>query len=284
MRETQGHHRYIDRALELAAKATGSTFPNPLVGAVIVRDGEVIGEGYHRRAGSAHAEIEALSAAGTSAEGATLYLNLEPCCHCGRTGPCTDAILEAGIAEVVFSIHDPDPRVKGQGASILRKAGVEVVTGIRAAEAVELNLPFIHRTMTGKPLIVLKLALTLDGKLTAPGRERLTGEEAARRVHTLRGRHQAIAVGSGTLRTDVPLLDRRLLGPGVPPPVRMVFDTRLETAPPDSWDIAADRAIWFCSGEASSEKRSELEDLGVEVVSLPSAPRGIDLDEWRRSV
>lgn len=278
------HYEYIDRALELAAEAAGSTFPNPLVGAVIVKDGNVVGEGRHGRAGGPHAEIEALTKAGGSAEGATLYLNLEPCCHRGRTGPCTDAIMKAGISKVVFSIYDPDPRVKGRGGAILRENGVEVVTGIRAEEAVVLNLPFIHHAITGRPMVVLKLALTLDGKLTAPGRDWLTGEDSGKRVHLLRTSLEAIAVGAGTLKEDAPLLDRRLAGRKIPPPVRMVFDTKLEVSPPSSWDTVADRVIYFCTGEASPGRKASFEALGVEVVVLPGSEEGLDLGEWSRSV
>ncbi len=192
--------KYIRRALELAGNAMGETFPNPLVGAVVVAGGGIVGEGYHRGPGRPHAEIEAIRDAGERARGAALYLNLEPCCHYGRTPPCTDGIVDAGISRVVFSMYDPDIRVRGKGAAALRARGVEVKGGVCAGEALELNLPYVHRNLTGKPFVMLKLASTLDGRLTW-GAERgyLSGESEQRYIHRLRAWTEAIAIGIGTV-------------------------------------------------------------------------------------
>ena len=264
--------------------AAGITFPNPLVGALVVLDGEVVGEGYHRGAGSAHAEAEAIRQAGDRAKGATLYLNLEPCCHFGRTPPCTEAIVESGVARVVFSIFDPDERVSGAGARYLEARGIEVVAGVLAREAVELNLPYIHRSITGEPFVILKLASTLDGRLTAGARKYLTGEEALKRVHYLRAWAEAIAVGIGTLEADDPILDRRFYRDGLPPPTRMVFDSNLRFPPTHRWLSEDGRVIIYCRDGAQQEKITRLELAGAEVTQLPQTEVGVDLSAWREDV
>ena len=273
--------RYMRRALELASRAAGRAFPNPLVGAVIVRDGEIVGEGHHEAAGRPHAERVALGEAGGRARGAELFLNLEPCCHWGRTPPCATAIVEAGVRRVVFSIYDPDERVCGGGARILREAGVEVRTGVLAREALELNLPWVHRTMTGRPFVLLKLAATLDGRLTAPGRTRLTGDDARRRVHLFRAWTEAIAVGIGTIRTDDPLLDRRFAPGTPPPPVRMVFDSALAFPSGHPWLERKERTILYCRRNAPANRREALEEAGAEIAPLPEREGRLDLEAWR---
>jgi diaminohydroxyphosphoribosylaminopyrimidine deaminase/5-amino-6-(5-phosphoribosylamino)uracil reductase len=201
----------IARAVELAERGRGTTYPNPLVGAVVVRDGEVVGEGWHVRRGEPHAEVNALRAAGEQARNATLYVTLEPCTHHGATPPCVDAILEAGIERVVVGVRDPNPTVSGGGVERLREAGVdvEVVEGEPAWRARDLNSGFLSAHERGRPWVIYKAALTLDGRMTVPGRRWVTGEEAQRRVHELRAWVDAVAVGMGTVRADAPRLDAR---------------------------------------------------------------------------
>ncbi len=271
----------MERVLELAARGTGLTFPNPLVGAVIVSGGEIAGEGFHAGAGKPHAEIEAIAAAGEKARGADLYLNLEPCCHHGRTPPCTDAIVEAGISRVVFGIFDPDERVRGKGARQLRENGIEVETGLMAREALELNLPYIHRSISGSPFVLLKLAVTLDGKITLGDEKYITCSGSLECVHGLRAKLEAIAVGSGTLQADDPALDRRLYERPLDPPVRMVFNSGLTFPSGHPWLEKGERVIIYCSEDAGADRAGELEEAGAEIARLPLGDGGLDLDAWR---
>jgi diaminohydroxyphosphoribosylaminopyrimidine deaminase/5-amino-6-(5-phosphoribosylamino)uracil reductase len=271
---------FMERVFELARGAAGVTFPNPLVGAVVVSEGEIVGEGYHRGAGTPHAEALAIGAAGERARGATLYLNLEPCCHYGRMPPCTEAIARAGIERVVFSMYDPDERMKGKGAGFLEQAGVRVEEGFMRDEALELNLPYIHRSITGKPFVVLKLASTLDGRLTAGEKRWLTGEKARARVHYLRAWTESIAIGIGTFRSDDPILDRRLYREQLSPPIRMVFDTHLSFPSSHRWLDAGEPVILYCREDAPPGRIRELSEAGAEVVLLPAAEGGIDLVSW----
>jgi diaminohydroxyphosphoribosylaminopyrimidine deaminase/5-amino-6-(5-phosphoribosylamino)uracil reductase len=198
----------MNRALELAERGRGTTSPNPVVGAVIVRGDRVVGEGWHERPGRAHAEVRALEAAGDDARGATMYVTLEPCSHHGRTPPCADAIVASGVERVVVGTGDPNPEVDGAGIARLRAAGVEVdVEDSFAARAANAGYLSVHRR--GRPWVILKLATTLDGGLAVPGRRWVTGEASRRRVHELRARVDAVAVGMGTVRTDAPRLDAR---------------------------------------------------------------------------
>lgn len=198
----------MNRALELAERGRGTTSPNPVVGAVIVRGDRVVGEGWHERPGEAHAEVRALEAAGDDARGATMYVTLEPCSHHGRTPPCADAIVAAGVERVVVGTGDPNPEVDGAGVARLRAAGVEVeVEDSFAARAANAGYLSVHRR--GRPWVILKLATTLDGGLAVPGRRWVTGDASRRRVHELRARVDAVAVGMGTVRTDAPRLDAR---------------------------------------------------------------------------
>ncbi len=201
----------IARAVELAERGRGTTSPNPLVGAVVVSGGEVVGEGWHERRGQAHAEVNALRAAGERARGATLYVSLEPCTHHGATPPCTDAIVAAGVERVVVGVRDPNPTVSGGGVGRLREAGVdvEVVEGEPAWRSRDLNAGYLAVHERGRPWVVYKVAVTLDGRTTVPGERWVTGEAARRRVHELRAWVDAVAVGMGTVRADAPRLDAR---------------------------------------------------------------------------
>jgi diaminohydroxyphosphoribosylaminopyrimidine deaminase/5-amino-6-(5-phosphoribosylamino)uracil reductase len=199
------------RAVELAERGRGRTYPNPLVGAVVVRDGEVVGEGWHERHRGPHAEVNALRDAGERARRATMYVSLEPCTHHGSTPPCTDAILDAGVERVVVGARDPNPDVSGGGVELLRDAGVdvEVVEGEPAWHARDLNAGWLSVHERGRPWVIYKAAVTLDGRMTVPGERWVTGEAARRRVHELRGWVDAVAVGMGTVRADAPRLDAR---------------------------------------------------------------------------
>jgi diaminohydroxyphosphoribosylaminopyrimidine deaminase/5-amino-6-(5-phosphoribosylamino)uracil reductase len=201
----------IARAVELAGRARGRTYPNPLVGAVLVRDGQIVGEGLHERYGEPHAEVNALRAAGEKARGATLYVTLEPCTHHGRTPPCVDALVEAGVERVVVGARDPNPRVSGGGVEWLREAGVdvEVVEGEPSWRSRDLNAGYFTVFERGRPWVIYKVAATLDGRVRVPGERWVTGEESRRRVHELRGWVDAVAVGMGTVRADEPRLDAR---------------------------------------------------------------------------
>jgi diaminohydroxyphosphoribosylaminopyrimidine deaminase/5-amino-6-(5-phosphoribosylamino)uracil reductase len=202
---------FMTRALELAAKGRGRTSPNPMVGAVIVKSGRIIAEGYHRRVGSSHAEIAALKAAGHKARGGTMYVTLEPCCHVGRTGPCCDAIIEAGIKRVVYAVTDPDPRVSGRGGRRLKSAGVLVSSGVLRDEAEQFNEYYLNSQRLGRPFVVLKLAQSMDGKIaTKSGDSRwISSNESRKLVHRLRAEIDAVVIGAGTARTDDPRLTVR---------------------------------------------------------------------------
>ncbi len=221
----------MDEALRLAGRVRGRTWPNPAVGAVIARDGEIVGRGATHPPGGAHAEIVALREAGDGARGATIYVTLEPCCHTGKTQPCADALIAAGIARVVVAVEDPNPLVAGGGFAALRAAGVPVEIGVRSTEGARLIAGFAHRMSTGLPLVTLKWAMTLDGKIAtrAGSSQWITGPEARREVHRMRDRADAISVGCGTIRVDDPLLTTRLdaedAGEGGPHhPLRIVLD------------------------------------------------------------
>jgi diaminohydroxyphosphoribosylaminopyrimidine deaminase/5-amino-6-(5-phosphoribosylamino)uracil reductase len=204
---------YMRRALSLAEKGRGKTSPNPMVGAVIVKKGEIVGEGYHRCVGKEHAERVAIKKAGSKAKGATLFVNLEPCCHTGRTGPCTEAIINAGIGKVIFSVRDPDPRVNGKGARILKKAGVTVKSGLLKKEALQLNESYFGYHKNKRPFVILKMAQTLDGRIaTTTGESRwISGPQSLKLAHRLRAEVDAVVVGMGTVRKDNPALTVRLV-------------------------------------------------------------------------
>jgi diaminohydroxyphosphoribosylaminopyrimidine deaminase/5-amino-6-(5-phosphoribosylamino)uracil reductase len=224
---------HMRAALALARRGLGNAWPNPAVGCVLVKEGRVIGRGWTQPGGRPHAETEALRRAGDAARGATAYVTLEPCSHHGRTPPCCEALAEAGIARVVMAMRDPDPRVNGRGLAMLRGAGIAVEEGLLEAEARALNAGFFRRIQAGMPVVTLKLASTLDGRIaTASGESRwITGEAARREVHALRARHDAILVGSGTVLADDPDLTCRIPGMERVPMLRVVADARLRTPP-----------------------------------------------------
>ena len=256
-----------------------------MVGALVVRDGEVVGSGWHRQAGGPHAEVEALREAGGRARGATLYVTLEPCCHFGRTPPCVDAVLAAGIARVVACHRDPNPRVSGRGFAALREAGVEVEVGTLAAEAIRLNLRFLIAATLGRPEVTLKWAMSLDGRIaTVTGESRWISSPPARRwALTLREEHDAILVGSGTVLADDPRLDRRLrLAVGLN--VRVVLDRRLRT-PPDAQLFTVEGPVLIYTETNNSEQIGALTARGAEVISLPAVEPGTVLaDLYQRGV
>jgi diaminohydroxyphosphoribosylaminopyrimidine deaminase/5-amino-6-(5-phosphoribosylamino)uracil reductase len=263
---------YMDRALFLARRGLGTTSPNPVVGAVVVSpDGVVVGHGHHARAGEAHAEVRALAMAGSLARGSTLYCTLEPCCHWGRTGPCVDRILEAGVARVVAAVEDPNPRVHGRGFARLEAAGVAVDIGLGALAARAINQPYFTLIQEGRPLVVLKAATSRDGYIAAaPGvRTRLTSAAADRHAHRLRAQVDAIGVGIGTVLADDPVLSVR----GVyreRPLVRVVFDRHLRT-PPGARLLSTRQTgpvIIVATGEgaANHAARARLEACGAEIL------------------
>ncbi len=272
---------FMRRALELAARARGKTSPNPLVGAVVVKDGAVVGEGYHRKAGEPHAEVHALEQAGSRARGATLYVNLEPCCHFGRTPPCTEAIIRAGIARVVAATLDPNPLVSGKGVARLREAGISVEVGVLEKEARRLNEVFFKYITTRLPFVTLKAALSLDGKIaTAAGESKwITGEEARRFVHELRAQHDAVMVGIGTVLADDPSLTVRLVETERQPR-RIVVDSRLRI-PLESQLVRTAREVptivAAVAGLAPPEKKDALAARGVAVWELPGDQGRVDL-------
>jgi diaminohydroxyphosphoribosylaminopyrimidine deaminase / 5-amino-6-(5-phosphoribosylamino)uracil reductase len=262
------------RALELAGRGQGFVEPNPMVGAVIVRDGHVIGEGYHRGFGHAHAEVDALSNCSGPVKGATLYVTLEPCCHQGKTPPCTKAIVAAGLARVVAAMQDPFPQVAGRGLAELTSAGIQTEVGLLEAEAAALNAPYLKLIRTGIPWIIAKWAMTLDGKLaTRDGDSRWISSEASRAiVHKLRGRMDAIVVGRGTAIADDPLLSARPAGPRIP--VRVVVDS-LAQLPSESQLVrtASEAPVLVAVGPAAPRQRCEqLKSLGVDVFACSAAP------------
>lgn len=227
---------FMSRALELAWRAAGHTDPNPLVGAVVVRDGTVVGEGYHHRCGEAHAEVEALRQAGECARGATMYVSLEPCAHHGRTPPCVDRLIASGIRRVVIPALDPDENVHGRGVAALRAAGIGVDVGCSERAGITINLGYYKRRLGLGPTVILKMALTLDGRIASvPGRrDNITGEAAHLYVHRLRSNSDGIVVGVDTVRTDDPVLDCRLAGCGITP-VPVVLDGDYQLPVDNRW-------------------------------------------------
>ncbi len=268
---------YMQRALELALEAEGNTSPNPMVGCVLVDDdGNIVGEGYHHKAGQAHAEVNALADAKAAAKGATAYVTLEPCSHYGRTGPCCVALARAGIRRVVAACTDPNPKVAGQGLEYLRLQGIEVETGVCEKQALRQNERFFTWITKKRPFITLKYAMTLDGKIaTASGDSKwITGEEARTYAHRLRRQHDAVLVGIGTVLADDPELTTRLVqGKN---PVRVVLDSRLRISLMASVLNPAADTIIFASEEADAVKAEALAALpNVEVVRVPAASCGL---------
>ncbi|MGQ9749861.1 bifunctional diaminohydroxyphosphoribosylaminopyrimidine deaminase/5-amino-6-(5-phosphoribosylamino)uracil reductase RibD [Desulfosoma sp.] len=273
---------FMRRAIRLAVKGRGRTSPNPIVGAVVVRDGHVVGDGFHQQLGGPHAEVHALRRAGRSAHGATLYVTLEPCNHHGRTPPCTEAILLAGIARVVIGMSDPNPKVTGGGAERLRQAGLSVTMGVLEKECRALNQPFIKWVTQGRPHVTLKCAATLDGRTaTRTGDSRWVSGEASRRlVHKMRATMDAVLVGIGTALADDPLLTARLGAKTYRQPVRIVLDAqaRLPLASQLVQTAQQNPVLVACSDIAPKAARERLTAQGVQVVVLPfQDPFGVDL-------
>ncbi len=260
--------RWMERCIALARQAQGRTAPNPLVGAVVVRDGGVVGQGFHARAGQPHAEVGALRRAGDAARGATLYVNLEPCSHHGRTPPCTEAILRAGVSRVVVGMRDPNPRVNGRGIARLREAGLEVAVGVASDACRELNLAFVTAMVRGRPLVVLKAGASLDGRIaTVTGESQwITGPEAREHVHRLRDVYDAILVGSGTALADDPRLSCRLDGGRDPVPV--LLDARMRVPATARMFAAGARALVY------STRPAPVEHPATVVQVPPAAPAG----------
>jgi diaminohydroxyphosphoribosylaminopyrimidine deaminase / 5-amino-6-(5-phosphoribosylamino)uracil reductase len=272
----------MQAALALARRGLGNVWPNPAVGCVIVKDGRVVGRGWTQPGGRPHAESEALARAGEGARGATAYVTLEPCCHWGRTPPCAEALIAAAIARVVVAIEDPDRRVAGGGIARLRAAGIAVATGLCAEQAAEVNAGFLQRVRLGRPLVTLKLATSLDGRIaTASGDSRwITGEWARDYAHLLRARHDAILVGTRTVIADDPLLTCRLPGLAGRSPVRVVLDRRLRLSPQARVLAGAQEVpTWLVTLPSTDAARHEaLRRAGVEIVVAEPDPDGqIDL-------
>lgn len=267
---------HMRAALALAGRNLGATWPNPSVGCVIVRDGRVLGRGSTQPGGRPHAETVALGRAGEQARGATAYVTLEPCCHRGKTPPCTGALIAAGITRVVIAIRDPDARVNGQGIAALRAAGIEVTEGVLAAEGAEAIAGFAMRLREGRPLVTLKLASTLDGRIaTCAGESRwITGPAARRMTHAIRGRHDAVMVGIGTVLADDPDLTCRLAGFRRVPVVRVVADSALST-PVSARVLMENAPTWLLARvDADPGRRAAVEALGARVIAigLPETP------------
>lgn len=275
---TEADRRFLEAAFVLARRGLGLAWPNPAVGCLIVAGGRILGRGWTQPGGRPHAETMALAAAGAAARGATAYVTLEPCAHHGQTPPCADALVAAGIARLVSTLEDPDPRVAGSGFARLRAAGVAVETGLMEAEARALNRGFLTRLAAGRPAVTLKLGMTLDGRIaTARGESRwITGPEARRFAHLLRARHDGILVGAGTARADDPLLDVRELGLAAASPVRVVADGTLSLPPGSRLAQTARRVpLWIAHGPAASPVRADrLRALGAELVPCPADAAG----------
>jgi len=302
---SQQDETYMLEALRLAARARCRTHPNPMVGCIIVRDGQVVGTGYHHRAGEPHAEVLALREAGNAARGATVYVTLEPCAHYGRTPPCADALIRAGVARVVAAMADPDPRVAGRGLQRLKDAGIRTECGLLEEEARTLNRAYLKLKATGRPLVILKWAMTLDGKIacTSGDSRWVTGEVARSHVHQIRDQVDAILVGVGTALRDDPELTARPSRPGPLPgwaggldpgpdpdwrprdPLRIVLDSAarlpLEArllSPALQDRPSPNRTLVAVTHRAKPEKRRALEEKGAEVLVLPEQKEGVALE------
>ena len=280
--------KYMRRAIELAKKGSGHVNPNPLVGAVIVRDGEIIGEGYHECYGQLHAERNAIANAkkrGNSLEGSTIYATLEPCCHYGKTPPCTEAIIEEKIARVVVGSDDPNPLVSGKGFQMLREKGIEVIPHFLKEECDAMNHVFFHYIRTGTPYVAMKYAMTMDGKIACyTGDSKwVTGEESRAHVQTLRNHYKGIMAGIGTVLADDPMLNCRIEGGR--DPIRIIADSHLRI-PMDSQLVRTagqQPLIVACLPDADEEKAAQLQEKGVEVLRVPGVTTA-DITEEQKEV
>ena len=280
--------KYMRRAIELAKKGSGHVNPNPLVGAVIVRDGEIIGEGYHECYGQLHAERNAIANAkkrGNSLEGSTIYVTLEPCCHYGKTPPCTEAIIEEKIARVVVGSDDPNPLVSGKGFQMLREKGIEVIPHFLKEECDAMNHVFFHYIRTGTPYVAMKYAMTMDGKIACyTGDSKwVTGEESRAHVQTLRNHYKGIMAGIGTVLADDPMLNCSIEGGR--DPIRIIADSHLRI-PMDSQLVRTagqQPLIVACLPDADEEKAAQLQEKGVEVLRIPGVTTA-DITEEQKEV
>ena len=276
-------HRFMARALELAERGLYTTTPNPRVGCVIVQGGAVAGEGWHEKAGLPHAEVNALGAAGAKARGATAYVSLEPCAHQGRTGPCTRALIDAGVARVVAALGDPNPQVGGKGLDELKRAGIATAAGLMEHEARELNIGFVSRMARGRPWVRLKTAASLDGRtaLNNGKSQWITGEVARRDGHHWRARACAVLTGGGTVREDDPRLTVRDVATSRQP-LRVVVDSKLET-PPGAKILEGGGALVVAAREDRT-KVAALKARGAEVIVMPNSAGKVELPELFREL
>jgi len=281
--ETLEYKKYMKRAIELAEMGRGTTSPNPMVGALILKDGRVVAEGYHKKAGEPHAEIVALNNASGNVSGSTLIVSLEPCNHFGRTPPCTEAIINAGIKKVIVGMVDPNPKCAGSGIKRLRDAGIEVEYGLLSDEVAKQNEVFIKYITTGRPFVIAKAAISLDGKISAVAGSstEITGVEAKRRVHELRNEYSAILVGIGTVLADDPLLTTRLdANQEVRNPVRIVIDSKARL--PLSSKIAATakdvKTIAAVTSQAELADIDNLKEKGIEVIGFDTWDGLVDIE------
>lgn len=272
----QDDRHFMQRALELAARGLYGTAPNPRVGCVLVRDGVIVGEGFHERAGEPHAEVHALRAAGEQARGATAYVTLEPCSHHGRTPPCVDALIAAGVRRVVVALTDPNPRVAGTGLERLRAAGIAVTTGMLEDEARALNIGFVSRMTRGRPWVRLKVAASLDGKtaLADGSSQWITSAEARQDGHAFRARACAVLTGIGTVRDDDPQLNVR--GIDTPrQPLKVLVDSRLEVSPEAR--LFESGRVLIAAAQPNAQRAAALEARGAELLLLPNAAGKVEL-------
>lgn len=267
-------------ALTLARATTGQTSPNPMVGAVVVKNGKLVGTGVHLKAGTPHAEVHAIEMAGAEAAGSTIYVTLEPCNHHGRTPPCTEKIIASGIRQVVIGSRDPDELVQGRGIARLRDAGIMVLEGVLAEECRQLNEAYFFQRSTGRPFVTLKTAMTLDGKIaTVTGDSRwITSQASREHAHLLRHQHDAILVGIGTVLNDDPSLTARLI-PGGNHPLRVILDSHLQTPVDAKITEVSETPTWiFTTEQRNREREQQLRDKGVRIISTGAAER-VDLSK-----
>jgi diaminohydroxyphosphoribosylaminopyrimidine deaminase/5-amino-6-(5-phosphoribosylamino)uracil reductase len=280
MKEKQDK-QYMHMALKEAGKGLGRTSPNPCVGAVIVKSDRVIAKGYHKKAGTAHAEIDAIQNSSESLVGATIYVTLEPCNHTGKTPPCSQAILEQGFARVVVGMTDPNPLVNGGGIDFLRSNGIEVVTGVLEQECMSLNLPFIKHITQGIPWTIMKAGVSLDGRLNYQHGHSgwITGEKSAREVHKLRNTVDAILVGRKTVEIDNPSLTTRIPRGLSKDPIRIILDSDLSTSLASKvYHLDSEAPTWVvCAVDAPQSKREGLQKLGIRLIEIERMGKGLDL-------
>lgn len=275
---SQTDHRHMARALQLAAKGKYTTKPNPMVGCVLVNDGKVVGEGFHQKAGEAHAEVLAIQAAGDQAKGATAYVTLEPCAHQGRTGPCADALIDAGVAKVIAAMRDPNPDVNGKGIDKLRAAGVGVQSGLLEAQAKQLNRGFIKRMSQGLPWVRVKLAMSMDGRTALANGESqwISGNASRKDVAQLRAQSGAILTSSGTVRNDNPKLTVRGLDVPFVPPVRVMLDAGL--ALPTTLNLYNDDAPTLVYHDQMARRPQDMSDEQAAQTLVQVAAQGVHVD------